>query len=73
MAHDTLTRKITERLEADMRSALFGGLPEPRPTALRVRGNFFEVVELREDGTVIEPCRCGPIYHRPDCPHGHIT
>lgn len=65
---ERVLQKVAERMEDEMMAALCGAnaFKAPRPTALRVTpGGSFEVVEMRDDGSIIEPpkpCpRCGPI------------
>ena len=68
---ETLQQVIARKMEAMFLEAMMGGpQPKKRPTALRVRGNGFEVVELDDGGKIIEPlrCYCGPVLHRPSCP-----
>lgn len=48
----------SEKVADDMWSVLFdsGAFQEPRPTALRLTASGgFEVVELHDDGSIIEP------------------
>lgn len=53
--NDKLFRALLAQLEAEM----FGGpVQEQRMTALRVSGTSFEVVQLDDNGMVIEPVRC---------------
>jgi len=72
MTPDDIQRKMAKLLEAKLLEALTGGLPAPRPTALRLRGRTIETVELDYAGNVIEPIRCTCIamivLHRPSCP-----
>lgn len=65
-------------LEAAMVEAMIGGYPKKqRPTALRLRGNGYETVELDDAGNVIEPlrCTCGGmiVIHGPKCPFYCLT
>ncbi len=55
-----------------------GGGKQQRQTALRARGNGFEMVELDDAGKIIEPirCTCGAIVvlmHRKGCPMEYFT
>ena len=65
---DDLENRIAKELEAKLFEALMGG----PATALRLRGRSFEVVELDDDGKIIEPvrctCGCWAVLHRPGCP-----
>ena len=60
-----LIERLSAQMEAELFAAICGPASKPRPTALRVRGNWFETVELDESGNVIEPPRpcphCGPV------------
>lgn len=62
--HDRLAKKMAD----EMMTALCGAnaFKSPRPTALRLKASGgFEVVEMYEDGSIIEPpkpCpKCGPV------------
>lgn len=65
---ERILQEAASRMADDMMEALCGSgaFQKPRPTALRLTpGGAFEVVELSDDGSIIEPpkpCpRCGPI------------
>lgn len=77
MSDETLQEIIARKMEAMFMEAMTGGPPHKQPqTALRVRGNGFEVVEIDDDGKIIEPlrCNCGPVIHwRSDCPFAAIV
>lgn len=65
---EQIMQQLAAKMTDDMMSVLLGSgaFTKPHATALRVTpsGNF-EVVELRDDGSIIEPprpCpRCGPV------------
>lgn len=62
--------RIAKRIEADLFAAICGPVRKQRQTALRVRGRSFEVVELDDDGNIIEPpprCCYGSVLHAPNC------
>jgi hypothetical protein len=68
----TIEQQLAKRLDAMLMEALMGGpRPKQRQTALRVRGRSFEVVEIGDDGNVIEPPKpcCSPwgAMHAPNC------
>lgn len=60
-----LMEKLAKRIEADLFAAIAGPPQKRRQTALRARGNAFEVVEIDDEGNIIEPLkrclRCGPV------------
>lgn len=67
-----ISRKLTQKLENMMFEQICGPVQKRPRTALRLRGNGFEAVELDDAGNVIEPvrCICGvyAVVHRPTCP-----
>lgn len=71
MTIDEMQKKFAQDLEAKMMEAMMGGPPQKRPqTALRLRGNGFETVELDDAGNVVEPpprCCYGTVIHAPNC------
>lgn len=65
---DRIMRRLAKKMADDMMSALYGSgaFKSPRPTALRLTpSGRIEVVELADDGSVIEPAKrcpkCGPV------------
>lgn len=65
---ERILQHMAKKMADDMMSALVGAgaFNKPQPTALRLTASGgFEVVELRDDGSIIEPpkrCpKCGPI------------
>jgi hypothetical protein len=62
---------LAKKLEGMFMQAMMGGPQPKRPqTALRVRGNGFEVVELDDAGNIVEPpprCCYGTVLHAPNC------
>ncbi len=62
--------KLAKRVDDDLFAAMCGPIRQRKNTALRVRGNSFETVELDECGNVIEPpprCCYGLFMHEPNC------
>jgi len=66
--YERITRPLVKKMADDMMAALLGAnaFQQPRPTALRLtRSGAFEVVEIADDGSIIEPpkpCpKCGPV------------
>jgi hypothetical protein len=76
-----LAEKLKAEIEAEMRKTIMGPPGESqrpvRRTAWRVCDHWLEVVELDDDGKVIEPVRCtcghGAFFHRSGCPFSSIT
>jgi hypothetical protein len=68
---------VNQMHERMMEAILGGSPPKQRQTALRLRGNGFETVELDDSGNVIEPlrCTCGGmiVIHQPQCPFYCLT
>lgn len=64
-------------MEEQLFATIVGAPRKQRHTALRVRGNGYETVELDDAGNVIEPlrCICGGmiVIHRPTCPFYCLT
>ena len=58
-------------------AAIAGVLRKQRQTALRLRGNSFETVELDDAGNVIELARCicraYAVIHRSNCPFAYAV
>lgn len=75
MTEREMQERLARELEAKFLETMMGGPPrKQRQTALRLRGNGFETVEIGDDGKVIEPlrCNCGPVVHwRSDCPFAY--
>jgi len=74
--NDDLVRRFAEQIEASLLAAIVGPVQKKPPTALRVRGNGFEVVELDAAGNVIEPpprCCCYGVIHAPNCKYWLIS
>lgn len=58
--------QFEEMMRCKIEESIYGGpIPNPRATALRLRGRSFETVELDDAGNVIEPpprCwKCGSV------------
>lgn len=75
MTEHEIIRQLAQKMTDDMMTALCGvnAFKMPTPTALRLTpSGSFEVMELRDDGSIIEPlrCNCGGmiVFHRPTCP-----
>lgn len=67
---DDLARRLAKQLEARMFAEITGPQRPQRQTALRLRGNRLETVELDAAGNIIEPpARCchGTVLHAPNC------
>jgi hypothetical protein len=67
---DDLAQKLAKQIEADLFAAIVGPVQKRPQTALRARGNGFEVVELDDAGNVVEPpprCCYGTVLHAPNC------
>lgn len=68
---ERILQRMAAKMTDDMMAALLGAgaFRKSQPTALRLTDSGgFEVVELRDDGSVIEPCRkCGPVLLCSDC------
>lgn len=70
---ERILQQLSQKMADEMWDVLCGAsaFKKPQPTALRLTpsGNF-EVVELRDDGSIIEPpkpCpRCGPVLLCPE-------
>jgi hypothetical protein len=77
MTKADLAAWFAKRIEAELLAAIAGPPRKQRPTALRLRGNSFETVEIDDAGNVIEPvrCTCGGfiVLHRPSCPFYFCT
>lgn len=68
---EKIMQQLAQRMADDMMAALCGANAFQKPTALRVNSfGAFEVVDLDDDGKIVEPmrCYCGPVLHRPNCP-----
>jgi hypothetical protein len=70
---ERLLQQLSKKMADDMMAVLLGSgaFTKPQPTALRLTSwGTFEVVELRDDGSIIEtpkPCpRCGPFLLCPE-------
>jgi len=73
---DDMMKRLAEQMEQQLFATIAGPPQNRRQTALRLRGNGFETVELDDAGNVIEPVRCtcaGWIMHRPGCPFYCLT
>lgn len=75
---DIISKWLAKKMEAKLTEAMMGGpARKQRQTALRLRGNGFETVELDDDGNVIEPvrCTCGhyAVFHRGNCPFAYAV
>lgn len=72
-----MMQKLAKQMEQQLFATIAGPPQNRSQTALRVRGNGFETVELDEAGNVIEPvrCTCGvyAIMHQPRCPFYCLT
>lgn len=67
---EDIARELAKRLDDALFAALCGPARKQPQTALRVRGNSFEVVELDDAGNIIEPpprCCYGSVLHEPNC------
>lgn len=71
--NERILQQLSKKMADDMMAALLGAnaFKKPRPTALRVTpSGSFEVVEIGDDGNIIEPpkpCpKCGPILLCPE-------
>lgn len=77
MTEDDIAREFAKKLESSLFETLTGPQRRQPQTALRARGNGFEVVELDSSGNIIEPvrCRCGSyaVFHRSDCPFAYTV
>ncbi len=65
-----MSQKLAKAIEAEMIAAIVGPVRKQPQTALRMRGNAFETVQLDDDGNVIEPpprCCYGGALHAPNC------
>jgi hypothetical protein len=65
-----IEQELAKRIEDHFRAAMMGSPRKQPQTALRVRGNGFEAVELDDDGKIIEPpprCCYGTVLHAPNC------
>jgi ribosomal protein S27AE len=65
---ERILQQVAKKMTDDMMSALYGSgaFKSPRPTAVRLTpSGAIEVVELQDDGSIIEPpkpCpKCGPV------------
>lgn len=70
MTDDEISGWIAKKIEADLFRAMAGPQSSQRQTAIRMRGNRFETVEIGDDGKVIEPpprCCYGQVLHAPNC------
>lgn len=71
---ERLLQQMAQKMADDMMAVLCGSgaFSKPQPTALRLTpSGGFETVDLREDGSVIEPpkrCCYGTVIHAPNCP-----
>lgn len=71
--HERILQQLSQKMADEMMAALTGGgaFTKPRPTALRLTPwGTLEVVELHDDGSIIEPPRpcpkCGPVLLCPE-------
>lgn len=67
---DDMMQKLAKQMEQQLFETIAGPPQNRRQTALRARGNGFEMVELDEAGNVIEPpprCCYGTVLHAPNC------
>jgi len=65
-----IMQKLAKQMEAELFAAICGPIRKPQRTALRARGNGFEVVELDDAGKIVEPpprCCYGSVLHAPGC------
>lgn len=63
-------QKLAKQIESDLFAMICGPVRKQPQTALRARGNGFEVVQLNDDGKIIEPpprCCYGTVLHAPNC------
>lgn len=70
MTDTDIALRLAKRLEDDLFAAICGPVRKLPQTALRARGNGFEVVELDDAGNIIEPpprCCYGVVMHAPNC------
>ena len=73
---DDIMQKLAKQMEEQLFAAIAGATVKRPQTALRTRGNGFEVVELDDAGNIIEPpsrCCYGTILHAPNCKSWGIT
>jgi hypothetical protein len=67
---DDMMQKLAKQMEEHL-FAVIAGPPVKQPqTALRARGNGYEVVELDDAGNIVEPpprCCYGGVVHAPNC------
>ena len=72
---DDMMQRLAKQMEQQLFATIAGPPQNRRQTALRVRGQSFETVELDDNGNVIEPvrCICGAyaIIHSPNCPFAY--
>lgn len=81
MTKDDIARAFGKKLDEALFAAITGPQQKQPQTALRLRGNGFETVELDDAGRVIEPvrctctctCGCYAVIHHPKCPFAYIT
>lgn len=70
-------RELTQKMDRLLFDQICGPVRKQPQTALRARGNGFEVVDLDDAGSVIEPlrCTCGLVFlmHQPKCPFYCLT
>ena len=72
---ERILQQMTAKMTDDAMAVLCGNgaFKKPQPTVLRLTpSGGFEVVELRDDGSIIEPLRCtcghGAFFHQSSCP-----
>lgn len=66
---ERILQRVAEKMSEDILATMYRGgtFASPRPTALRIKpAGTFEVVEIHDDGSIIEPAkpcpRCGPMF-----------
>jgi hypothetical protein len=73
---DDIERKLAKRIDELFMVEMLGPTRKQPQTALRARGNGFEVVELDDAGNIIKPpspCCYGRGLHAPNCKSWGIT
>ncbi len=67
---DDIMQRLAKQMEAELFATICGPARKQPQTALRVRGNGFETVEIDDAGKIIEPpprCCYGVGLHAPNC------
>lgn len=77
MTPEQISQRLAKQMEQSLFEQISGPIRKQPQTALRARGNGFEVVDLDDAGSVIEPlrCTCGLVFlmHQPKCPFYCLT